>query len=309
MAKSGIHHITAISSTTQENYDFYTKILGLRFIKKTVNYDDPGTYHFYYGDRTGSPGSALTFFPHPGLPQGRPGRGQAVEIGFAIPKGALEFWAARFKEKGIRYQGPMQRFDENFLRISDPDGLILELVGVDGLPGDEAWTTGEIGADVAIRGFHGVTLWVEDRQKTARILTGHLGFREAGADEGRYRYATGEKGLGQIVDIREVPEMKRGLSGAGTIHHVAWRVGDEADERKIRDVLIAEGMNLTPVIDRNYFRSVYFREPGGIIFELATDQPGFTVDEDVETLGRALKLPPQYEANRAAITAALPPLE
>lgn len=309
MAKSGIHHITAISSTTRENYDFYTKTLGMRFVKKTVNYDDPGTYHFYYADRVGSPGSVLTFFPHPGLPQGRLGRGQAVEIGFAVPKNALAFWEARFKENGIPYQGPAQRFDETYLRIADPDGLILELVGVDDFSGDEVWATEEIDAASAIRGFHNITLWVGDRQKTARVLTAHLGFHPAGEDEERYRYATGEKGPGQIVDIRELPEMKRGLPGAGTIHHVAWRVGDEADERKIRDALIGEGLNLTPVIDRNYFRSVYFREPGGIIFELATDNPGFAVDEDVETLGRDLKLPPQYEARRAAITAALPPLE
>jgi glyoxalase family protein len=306
---AGIHHITAICSTTQENYDFYTKILGLRFIKKTVNYDDPSTYHFYYADKVGSPGTVLTFFPHVGLPQGMPGLGQAVEIVFAIPKAAFSFWLDRFHQKGIKYQGPEKRFDETILRISDPDGLMLEFVGVDDLPDDNVWTTDEIGADIAIRGFHSVALWVQGYEKTADILTEHLGFKLIGNDGSRFRFATGQKGLGQVVDIRCLPEIWRGKPGAGTIHHVAWRIGGDAEEKRVREVLLEEGRNITPVIDRNYFHSVYFREPNGILFEVATDHPGFTVDEPVETLGQALKLPPQHEPHREAITKALPPLE
>lgn len=309
-AASGIHHITAICSTIQENYDFYTKILGLRFIKRTVNFDDPSTYHFYYGNKVGSPGSILTFFPHVGLPRGRPGLGQAVEIVFAIPKSAFSFWIDRFHQKRIKYQGPENRFNEKVLRISDPDGLMLEFIGVDDLPTDNLWTTDEINADVAIRGFYSVTLWVEGYEKTAKILTNHLGFKFLGNDGNRFRFSTSNpKELGQTVDLRCLPEIWRSLPGAGTIHHVAWRVGGDAEELLCREGLLKEGFNLTPVIDRSYFHSVYFREPNGILFELATENPGFSIDEPVESLGQTLKLPPQYEQHRKAIIAALPPLE
>ena len=306
---SGIHHITAIASDPKRNYDFYTKILGLRFIKKTVNFDDPSTYHFYFGDKVGSAGTILTFFPHPGLPQGRPGLGQAVEIVFAIPKAALAFWIDRFHQKGIEYQGPEKRFDETIVRISDPDGLMLEFVGVDDLPSDNVWTTDEIGVDVAIRGFHSVALWTADYTKTAALLTEHLGFQLQGNDESRFRFTTGKPGFGQTVDLRNLPAIWRGAPGAGTIHHVAWRVGDDDSEAAIRNVLLDEGLNVTPIIDRNYFHSVYFREPNGVLFELATDNPGFDIDEPVETLGEALMLPPKYEAHRESIAAALPSLE
>lgn len=310
MAKTnGIHHITAIASDPKRNYDFYTKILGLRFIKKTVNFDDPSTYHFYFADYAGSPGTVLTFFPHPGLAQGRPGLGQAVEIVFAIPKSALAFWIDRFHQKGIAFQGPEKRFDETVIRISDPDGLMLEFVGMDDLPEDQAWTTDEISADVAIRGFHSVALWVQGYEKTAAILTEHFGFHLVGNEESRFRFSTGENGLGQIVDLRCLPGIWRGAPGAGTIHHVALRVGGDEEEVAVRAALAEQGYNVTPVIDRNYFHSVYFREPGGVLFELATDAPGFTVDESLETLGEALKLPPQYEPHREAIAAALPVLE
>ena len=306
---SGIHHITAIASDPKRNYDFYTKILGLRFIKKTVNFDDPSTYHFYFADKVGSPGTVLTFFPHPGLPQGRPGLGQAVEIVFAIPKAALSFWIDRFHQKGIAYQGPEKRFDETVVRISDPDGLMLEFVGVDDLPDDNVWATDEIAADVAIRGFHSVALWVGDYEKTAALLTEHLGFKASGTDESRHRFITGDAGFGQTVDLRHLPAIWRGAPGAGTIHHVAFRVGDDESEGAIRKVLLDEGLNLTPIIDRNYFHSVYFREPNGVLFELATDNPGFDIDEPLETLGEALMLPPKYEEHRDAIAAALPSLE
>lgn len=305
---SGIHHITAIASDPKKNFDFYSKVLGLRFIKKTVNYDDPSTYHFYFGNTVGSPGTILTFFPHPDLPNGRAGTGQAVEIAFSIPKAAISFWIDRFHTLGIDYQGPERHFDDTVLRINDPDGLMLEFVGVDGLTEDNLWTTGDISADVAIRGFHSISLWVEDQEKTAKILTSQLGFKPVGNDGSRYRYTTGNAGHGQTVDLREIPGMWKGAPGAGTIHHVAWRVGDDEAELKVRSGLENEGMRLTQVIDRNYFHSVYFREPNGVLFELATDNPGFDIDEPVETLGQGLMLPPKYEQHRDAIAAALPPL-
>lgn len=304
---SGIHHITAIASDPKKNFDFYTKVLGLRFIKRTVNYDDPSTYHFYFADKVGSPGTVLTFFPHPDLPRGRAGTGQAVEIGFTIPKSAFPFWIERFHKLGIDYQGPEKHFDETVLRINDPDGLMLEFVGVDDAPEDALWTTGDIGADVAIRGFHSITLWVVNQARTGNILN-RLGFTLTGNDGSRYRYATGSAGHGQIVDLREIPGMWKGAPGAGTIHHVALRVGDDDAELDVKAALEGRGLNLTPVIDRNYFHSVYFREPNGILFELATDNPGFDIDEPVETLGEALMLPPRYEEHRDAIAAALPVL-
>lgn len=305
---SGIHHITAIASDPKRNFDFYTNVLGLRFVKKTVNYDDPSTYHFYFADKAGTPGTVLTFFPHPDLPPGRAGTGQAVEIAFAIPKNAISFWIDRFHTLGIDYQGPEKHFDETVVRIQDPDGLMLEFVGIDGMPDDTLWTTEDIGADVAIRGFHSVSLWVNDHEKTAKILTGQLGFNLLGNDGSRYRYTTGKAGFGQIVDLRAIPGMWRGAPGAGTIHHVAWRVGDDEAELKVRAGLQEDGMRLTDVIDRNYFHSVYFREPNGILFELATDNPGFDIDEPIETLGQELKLPVRYEQQRDAIIAALPTL-
>ncbi|AGH98698.1 ring-cleaving dioxygenase [Micavibrio aeruginosavorus] len=305
---SGIHHITAIASDPKVNFDFYTKVLGLRFVKRTVNFDDPSTYHFYFGDSIGSPGSILTFFPHPDLAKGRHGTGQAVEIVFAVPKAALSFWMNRFHEMGITYQGPEKHFDETVVRIQDPDGLMLEFVGVDDLPDDTAWATDDIPTDAAIRGFHSVSLWVDDYTKTADILTRHLGFKYVGNDGSRYRYIAEGDGVGKIVDIRSIPGMWRGAPGAGTIHHVAFRVGDDEAETKVRDAIIKDGHSLTPVIDRNYFHSVYFREPNHVLFELATDNPGFDVDEPREQLGQELKLPQKFENYRDDIVAVLPVL-
>lgn len=306
----GIHHITAIASDPKQNFDFYSKVLGLRFVKKTVNYDDPSTYHFYFGDHNANPGTILTFFPHPGLPQGRPGLGQAVEIVFAIPKSAFAFWLDRFHQKGIAYQGPEERFGEKVLRISDPDGLMLEFVGVDdGFTDQPIHSTDDIAADVAILGFHSVALWVGDLEKTASLLTEQFGFHLVGQEESRYRYSTGKVGLGQIVDIRNLSGIWQGHNGAGTIHHVAFRIGDDDAQLDIRQVLVDKGFHITPVIDRNYFHSLYFREPNGILFEIATDAPGFAIDETIETLGEVLQLPPKYEEHRKEISEALPSLE
>lgn len=309
MQINGIHHVTAISGPARRNLDFYGRVLGLRLVKKTVNFDDPGTYHLYYGDKAGNPGSVLTFFPMPGLPQGRIGRGQAVEIVFAIPKSAFSFWLDRFHQKGISYQGPERRFDETILRIADPDGLMLEFVGVDTDTNDEdIWTTDEIGKDVAIRGFHSVALWVDDQEKTAKLLTEDLGFSYLGSESSRHRFTAGGSGIGQVVDLRQLPEIWRGAPGAGTIHHVAFRTDSDENELKLREQLLAKEYRVTGVMDRNYFHSVYFRESNGILFEIATDQPGFAIDEEAGHLGEALKLPAQYEAHRAEIERALPAL-
>lgn len=305
----GLHHITAIASDPKQNYDFYTKILGLRFIKKTVNFDDPTTYHFYYGDAVGSPGTALTFFPHPGLPRGQAGLGQAVEIGFSIPQNAFSFWIDRFHQLGIPFQGPETRFGEKLIRITDPDGLMLELITVaDPLP-DTGWAIDDIPADMAIRGFHSVTLWLDKPEKTTALMTNYFGFKSIGVEDSRERFSTGLPGVGQIIDVRTLPGVWRGKPGAGTIHHVAVRAGNDEQELVLREALSDGGFHVTPVVDRYYFHSVYFRERNGILFELATDNPGFDVDEPVESLGQTLQIPPQYREHGEAIAKALPSLD
>lgn len=307
----GIHHITALASDPRRNYDFYTRVLGLRLVKKSINQDDPETYHFFFGNRTGEPGTGMTFFPHEDIQQGQAGSGQAVETAFLVPKGALSFWMDRFHALNIAYEGPETRFGESVIRVRDPDGLFIELVASDHADAGagDLWTHGDIGPDQAIRGFHSSTLWLEKPEKTAAILCTYFGFSLLGQEGNRYRYSTGTKGIGQIVDIRDTAGFPRGRPGAGTIHHVAFRAGSDAHEEKLREELRAIGMQITPVIDRYYFRSVYFREPNGVLFEIATDEPGFTVDEIPENLGARLQLPPQFEAQREAIEAKLPRID
>lgn len=305
----GIHHITALASDPKRNYDFYTKVLGLRLVKKSINQDDPGTYHFFFGNRTGQPGTGMTFFPHEDIQQGQAGSGQAVETAFAIPKVSLSFWMDRFHALKIEYQGPTTRFGETVICVRDPDGLFVELVATDYDDQGDVWATDDIGADNAIRGFHAVTLWVEKMAKTEAILTNYFGFKKVGQEENRHRYSTGNHGIGQIVDIRDTTGFPRGRPGAGTIHHVAFRAGSDEHEEALLNEIRETGANITPVIDRYYFHSVYFREPNGILFEIATDEPGFTVDEIPENLGARLQLPPKFEAYRAEIEAKLPVIE
>jgi glyoxalase family protein len=306
---TGIHHITAIAGDPKPNLEFYTKVLGLRLVKKTVNFDDPGTYHLYYADATGSPGSVLTFFPHPGAPRGRHGSGQAVEISFAIPKSALSFWVGRLHTFGIPYQGPEERFGERLIRFDDPDGLKLELVAFDGVEtAGTPWEAEGIARAEAIRGFHSVTLWVDDVEPTAALLRDVLGFVRHGEEGGIVRLRARGEGVGRFVDIRGSRGFWDGAPGAGVNHHVAFRAADDAEELRLRKALIARGFRVTPLIDRKYFHSIYFREPGGILFEIATDQPGFAVDEPLDALGLALQLPPQHEARRPEIETSLPVL-
>jgi predicted esterase/catechol 2,3-dioxygenase-like lactoylglutathione lyase family enzyme len=310
----GIHHVTAIAGDPQRNLDFYAGILGLRFVKRTVNFDDPQTYHFYYGDEVGTPGTILTFFPWPGARRGRQGTGQVAVTSFAVLPTALGFWLERLIRHGIRFEGPRKRGathgdTEQVLAFRDPDGLMLEIVahpkadarpGWDGAPG--------ISREHALRGFHTVTLWEEGGDDTERLLIDTLGFRPLREEEGTRRYTTGEGEPGSLVDVRTIGGFPKSVGGAGTVHHVAWSVADDAAQLEVRQRVLMAGFEPTPVIDRNYFHSVYFREPGGVLFELATKPPGFTVDEPVEHLGEQLKLPPQYEPLRAQLEAALPPI-
>ncbi|HXE56756.1 MAG TPA: ring-cleaving dioxygenase [Gemmatimonadales bacterium] len=304
----GIHHVTAIAGDPQRNLDFYAGVLGLRLVKRTVNQDDPFTYHLYYGDGLGRPGSILTFFPWNDLPRGRAGAGQATAVAFAIGAESLGFWIERLLRHGIAYRRPTRRFGENVLAFSDPDGLGLELVAA-ARPGPyEPWEDSGVPPEHAIRGLHGVTLLEQDPAVARALLTATLGFREVDRHDGRIRLEAGAGGPSTFVDVQAAPDFWSGRLGVGTVHHVAWRLPDDAAQREMRDRVVDAGRAPTDVIDRFYFRSVYFREPGGVLFELATDPPGFTVDEPPESLGTRLVLPPWLEPERATIERHLPPL-
>jgi glyoxalase family protein len=304
---SGIHHVTAISGEPQRNVDFYVGLLGLRLVKKTVNFDDPGTYHLYYGDGGGSPGSIMTFFPWAGTPNGRIGAGQLTVTSFSFPASSLGYWTERLVEGGVRFEKPEDRFGETVLRFPDPDGLRLELVAATD-DAREGWVGGTVPAEHAVRGFHHVTLLSSDPAGTAERMTGTLGFRRTGEAEGRTRFEAGEGGPGNTVDVANGSGFPRGTMGVGTVHHVAFRVPDEEAQLELRERVAALGYNVTPVLDRNYFRSIYFREPGGVLFEIATDPPGFAADEDREHLGESLKLPPWLEPRREELEGVLPSL-
>lgn len=309
----GLHHVTAIAGNPQRNLDFYEGVLGLRLVKKTVNFDDPGTYHLYYGDAAGNPGTIMTFFPwaFPGSPEGRPGHGQVTVTSFAVPESSLDYWRERLTERGASVTSPGTRFGNPVLEFQDPDGFKLELVGSDlsGAVGGEVWEDSPVPAEHAIRSFDGVTLSERSRERTEELLTSVLGFRAAGEDDGRARFEAGDGGPGNRLDILEDPREPVGRMGVGAVHHVAFRVPGEEGHRELREEIAALGYGVTPVVDRQYFRSIYFREPGGVLFEIATDPPGFAVDEDPAELGTSLKLPPQHEPRRAELQSHLPALE
>jgi len=305
----GIHHITAIAGEPQRNLDFYAGTLGLRLVKLTVNYDDPSTYHLYYGDELGRPGSLLTFFPWPHGRRGRQGTGQAGTVSLAVPSASLGFWIERLLSQGIKYTGPARRFEEQVLSFTDPDGLLLELVATAQANGIGPWGNGPVTPEHAIRGLHGTTLWEEGDTGTAAFLVGELGFQAAGKEGGLIRFRSSGPGLGQVVNLRRASGFWGGIDGVGTIHHVAFRAAGEQEQVDRRGEIEARGIDITPVIDRHYFRSVYFREPGGVLFEIATDGPGFTIDEPAAELGTRLMLPPAYETRRKEIEEVLPPLE
>lgn len=305
---TGLHHITAIASDPRQNLDFYTRTLGLRFVKKSVNQDDPGTYHLYYGDYAASPGTILTFFPWAGLRRGRPGTGQAYATAFSVPAGSLPFWQERFKKLGVSHQPVEQRFNDEVLPFADPDGLRLELVATSESDSRPAAPSKDVRAEFAIRGFHSSTLALTDATATAAVLTESMDYRLAAQSGHRARYTAAAGGPGTYVDLLTDPAIPRGLNGAGTIHHVAFRVADDAAETSARDILLKNGLPVSPVIDRAYFKSIYYREPAGVLFEIATDGPGFAIDEPLDQLGTILGLPPHLEPHRAAIEAALPKL-
>lgn len=306
MSQTGLHHVTAFSGPIARNLDFHSRVLGLRLVKKTVNFDDPGTYHLYYGDEAGHPGSILTFFPIPHAAPGRVGIGETQETAFRVPRASLGWWTHRLVEKGVRHEALVQVFGEPTLRFRDPDGMMLALVGVDDAEAAPGWTGGEVPAEHAIRGLHGVTLLLAEAEGTAAILTGVLGFQEAGREGSLTRYS-GNTVSGRHVTLRAVGSFLPGRQGAGSVHHIAFRAADDAAQEAMAAALRdRHGLGVTEQRDRQYFRSVYFREPGGVLFEIATDSPGFAVDEPEATLGQALKLPPGLERHRAEIEAVLP---
>ncbi|MFO7446355.1 MAG: ring-cleaving dioxygenase [Ignavibacteriaceae bacterium] len=307
-AVSGIHHVTAIAGDPQKNYNFYVLGLGLRFVKKTINFDDPQTFHLYYGDETGRPGSILTFFPWGERAyKGRRGIGQVTTISFLVPKNSLAYWQERLKELNIQFTGPFKRFNDDVILFEDHDGFELEILAADNIQND-GWDNGEIPAEHSIRGFHSVTLSLKEASKTEDILENILGFKKIAEEDNRLRYkADGDSG-GNFVDILCIPGSAPGTMGVGAIHHIAWRTENSENQLKIRERIVKNDLSVTPVVDRNYFRSVYFREPENILFEIATDPPGFLIDEDKNNLGTHLKLPPWYEESRDEIEKALPPL-
>lgn len=305
----GLHHITAIAGNAPRNYDFYTRVLGLRMVKKTVNFDDPGTYHFYFGDETGSAGTILTFFPWEHITAGRRGAGQATEIGYSVPAGSLDFWMQRFDDNGVTYSKPSEKYGERYLSFLDPDGLKFELIESKTPDARTPWTTVEVSAEVATKGFHTVTLTLASVQATAEILTDVFGYTLLEKHVNRSRYVTDTvPGVAQYIDLVEAPGEARAITAGGSVHHIAFRVKDDAAELYFRQKLVARGLQPTPQIDRDYFHSVYFREPGGVLFEITTDNPGFTVDEPLAELGTHLMLPTQHEHLRPQLTQRLPPV-
>lgn len=310
MAHRGIHHVTAMAGPARRNLEFYTGVLGLRLVKKTVNFDDPTTYHLYYGDETGQPGTVLTFFPWANIARGRQGIGETQETAFRIPARSIGYWTHRLIEKGVAHEPSIRRFNETILPFQDVDGTRLALVGVPRSENEPGWTADDIAAEHAIRGFHGVTLLLASAAPTGAILSDVLGFAEIGREGALTRYAAAGATIGAFVDLHEAGGFLPARFGGGSVHHVAFRAADDADQAEmVRKLIENHGLHTTEQKDRNYFRSVYFREPGHVLFEIATDVPGFAVDEPVATLGAALKLPPFLEGERARLEGVLPDLD
>ncbi len=307
---TGLHHVTAIAGPAQENLDFYAGILGMRLVKKSVNQDDPGTYHLFYADAAGHPGTDLTFFPWSHMAPSRLGHGLSTEVQLTVPSGSLPFWAQRFGRYGVQVGDPDTRFGERVLPLVDPHGLQLALVEAEetSTRGFAPWSDSPIPVESQVRGLHGARAWERDRAATGWFLTSVLGFTEHGSEGEWTRYVLGDGGPGRVLDIRETADVHRGAWGTGSIHHLAWRVADDAHELTVRRAIEGVGLRPTPVIDRFWFKSVYFKEPGGVLFELATDGPGFGVDEELAHLGESLVLPPWLEPQRAAIERSLPTL-
>jgi catechol 2,3-dioxygenase-like lactoylglutathione lyase family enzyme len=306
----GIHHITAICGEPQRNVDFYAGTLGLRLVKKTVNFDDPGSYHLYYGDGRGTPGTIMTFFawilPPTVTASARQGTGQITATPFRVPAASVDYWVERLAATGVDFDGPEPCFGEPVISLRDPDGLPLELVAGGGGPLRAPWTEAPVPPEHSIRGFAGATLCLDGYERTAALLTETMGFRPVGREGSRFRFQVGEGEDAALIDLHCQPEGDPGRMGIGAVHHIAWRTPSGEAQREWRRVLAATGLDVTPVLDREYFESIYYREPGGVLFEIATDPPGFTVDEAPDELGTHLKLPPWLEPRRARIEARLP---
>ena len=305
---TGLHHVTVIAGDPQQNLEFYTGVLGMKLVKMSVNQDVPDTYHLFYADGEGHAGTDLTFFPWPQMPAGRRGIGLTNEVALAVPAGSLAFWAERLRAAGVDAGAPVVRFGERALLFDDPHGLALALVETADPREFTPWTEGPVAPELQVRGLHGVRMAERELEPTARFLVEGLGMVAVGEEDGWHRFATGEAGSGRVVDVQVLPGAPRGTWGVGSVHHVAWRVPDDETELAVRERARRAGAQPTPVIDRFWFRSVYFKEPGGALFELATDGPGFAVDESADALGERLILPPWLEPQRAEIERALPPL-
>jgi glyoxalase family protein len=304
---TGIHHVTAIAGDAQKNIDFYAGVLGVRLVKRTVNFDASGVYHFYYGDEIGHPGTILTFFPYQGLISGRHGKGMLNTTSFSVAAGALDYWMARLKQFNIDFKAPVERFQQELvIYFEDEDGLGLELVFNDNdqRPG---FTYGHIPVEHSIKGFYSVEIWEEGYERTAGLLTEHLDHTLVAEKGNRFRFAATDS-PGNYIDILCSPDSLKGLSGSGTVHHIAFSTPDRATQEAVRLKIVKRMLNPTPILDRNYFTSIYFREPGGVLFEIATAGPGFGIDEPAASLGEALKLPPQYEPEREHLERELPPI-
>jgi catechol 2,3-dioxygenase-like lactoylglutathione lyase family enzyme len=306
---TGLHHVTAIASDPQRNLDFYADLLGLRLVKRTVNFDDLRTYHFYYGDGRGTPGTILTFFPWPNARRGGRGTGQIDATAFSTAPESFGYWLDRLKQNQVSAERMPKRFGEDVIRFTDPDGLLLELIASE-LQGEvEAWPESSVPAEHSLRGFHSVSAALEGYERSARLLTEVFGYELVRDEANRFRFSARDAtGAGSLIDLLCMPDAQHARGGAGTVHHIAFRTRDDASQRACREQLVELGLNVSPVMDRTYFHSIYFREPGGILFEIATDPPGFTADETVEELGRDLRLPPWMEEARSQIEGVLPPI-
>jgi glyoxalase family protein len=303
---NGIHHITAIASDPQANLDFYQKLLGQRLVKKTVNFDDPGTYHFYFGDEIGTPGTILTFFPWPGAVGGRRGNGEVAATAYNIHSDSVDYWHKRLVDHDISPGERQTRFGADVIPFQDPDGMIIEMIVNDSLASIQAWQESHIPAEHALRGFHGATLWVGEAQPTADLLTNSLGYTFIGQEGQRQRFQAPGEAAGLYIDLLERPGELYGRLGAGSVHHIAFRAKDDDEQARYLSALRGDGYNVTPVKDRQYFHSIYFRAPSGVLFEIATDPPGFLIDETVAELGSGLRLPPWLESQRPRISKILP---
>ena len=307
---SGLHHVTAIATDPQQNLDFYAGLLGLRFVKRTVNFDDPGSYHFYFGDARGTPGTILTFFPWPGARRGSRGTGQIEATAFAIAPSSINYWLERLRKQNVPAEKTSARFGEEAIRFADPDGLLVELIASNSVPSVEHWSDSPVPLEHSLRGFHSVSAALEGYERTASLLTDSFGYRLIDQSGHRFRFASqNDAAKGRIIDLLCLPDGHAGRVAAGSVHHIAFRARDQNEQLEWREHLVGLGYNVTPVIDRTYFHSIYFREPGGVLFEIATDPPGFTLDEQMEELGNSLRLPPWMESARSQIERILPPIK